>query len=237
MYGNFFIILAIVTAFAVTISWATTTIAFGQNQTSNFTGANSLFLPFNNNTTTIANKTTVADNTSTTAASSSTAANMTLEDAKKQYLSIWNQTKFNAAFNTFIEPFSSAGYGVYKEHTNVFTPGETIVLYIEPVGFGHRQIIDKEGGNGNTTLYLMNITADYKIASANGTQLQLVENAPQVQNITSHRPNTEMSLTLIFTQDVTPLPVGDYVITYEVHDEVSGQSFQLKKEITVAGRV
>jgi hypothetical protein len=226
------ILMAVAIAFAAMISW--TDIALGQNQTSNFTRGPPLFLPFNN-TTTLADKNHVADNTTTSVATAS-AANMTLEEARAQYLSSWNRTKFDAAFDTFIEPFSSAGYGVYREHSNIFAPGETIVLYIEPVGFGHKQIVDKEG-KSNATLYLMNITADYKIASANGTELQLIENTPQIQNITSHRPNTEMSLTLIFTQDVTPLPVGNYVITYEVHDEISGQSFQLKKQITIAEKM
>jgi hypothetical protein len=232
MFHKFSIALMAAAIAFVAATW--TNIAFGQNQTSDFVKTNPLFLPFNS-TTTLAAKTNVADNTTTTTVTAPAAYNMTLEEARVQYLSIWNRTKFAAAFNTFVEPFSSAGYGVYKEHSNTFTPGETIVLYIEPVGFGHKQIMDKEG-NSNTTLYLMNITADYKISTANGTELQLIENTPQVQNITSHRPNTEMSLTLIFTQDVTPLPVGNYIITYVVHDEISGQSFQLKKEITIAER-
>ena len=75
----------------------------------------------------------------------------------------------------------------------------------------------------------MNITADYKIASANGTELQLIEDMPPVVNITSHRQNTEMFLTLTLTQDVQSLPTGNYVITYSVTDEVSGESFELRK--------
>jgi hypothetical protein len=216
MYSKFFIIIAVI-AFATTTTIAVTT-AFGQNQTSNLT---TLSTP-TNNTMTIANITT-------------TAPNMTLDDAREQYLSIWNQTKFNATFSTFIEPFSAAGYGVYEERSsNVFAPGETIVLYVEPVGFDHRQILDDEGNNN--TLYLINMTAGYEIASANGTELQLIEDVPVV-NITSHRPNTEMFLTLTLTQDVQSLPLGNYVITYSVTDEVSGESFQVEKEITVAENV
>ncbi len=36
--------------------------------------------------------------------------------------------------------------------------------------------------------------------------------------------------------EVQPLPIGSYVITYSVTDEVSGESFQLEKDITVAER-
>jgi hypothetical protein len=240
MYDKFFIIIIVVIiAFAATIAGTTTVV--GQNQTLNLTA---LLTPDANNdttTTTLANTTAAANNMTTTATATvnttaATAANnMTIEDAKELYLSVWNQTEFNATFSTFVEPFSAAGYGVYEERSNVFAPGERIVLYVEPVGFGHRQILDEEG-NSNNTLYLMNITADYKIASANGTELQLIEDMPPVVNITSHRQNTEMFLTLTLTQDVQSLPIGNYVITYSVTDEVSGESFQLEKEITVAER-
>jgi hypothetical protein len=241
MYDKFFIIIIIVVvaiAFIATIAGTTTVV--GQNQTLNLTA---LLTPDTNNdtttmtlaNTTAANNMTTAANNMTTAANTTATNNITIEDAKELYLSVWNQTEFNATFSTFVEPFSAAGYGVYEERSNVFAPGERIVLYVEPVGFGHRQILDEEG-NSNNTLYLMNITADYKIASANGTELQLIEDMPPVVNITSHRQNTEMFLTLTLTQDVQSLPTGSYVITYSVTDEVSGESFQLEREITVAER-
>jgi hypothetical protein len=235
MYDKFFIIIIVVVAIAFTATIAGTTTVVGQNQTLNLTA---LLTPDTNNDTTTTTMTlanTTAANNMTTAANITATNNMTIEDAKELYLSVWNQTEFNATFSTFVEPFSAAGYGVYEERSNVFAPGERIVLYVEPVGFGHRQILDEEG-NSNNTLYLMNITADYKIASANGTELQLIEDMPPVVNITSHRQNTEMFLTLTLTQDVQSLPTGNYVITYSVTDEVSEESFQLEKEITVAER-
>jgi hypothetical protein len=181
---------------------------------------------------------TAPNNMSTTSATTNVTAtnNITIEDAKELYLSVWNQTEFNATFSTFVEPFSVAGYGVYEERSNIFAPGETIVLYVEPVGFAHKQVIDEEGGSSNNTiLYLMNMTSDYKIAAANGTELQLIEDV-QAGSITSHRPNTEMPLTITLTPEVQPLPVGSYVITYSVTDEISGESFELEKDITVAER-
>ena len=97
---------------------------------------------------------------------------------------------------------------------------------------------DLASNNNNTLLYLMNMTSDYKIAAANGTELelQLIEDEQGLRNITSHRPNTEMYLTLTLTPEVQPLPVGSYVITYSVIDEISGESFELEKDITVAER-
>src|SRR5215212_2172001 len=179
MYDKFFIIIIIVVVITFTATIAGTTITVvgqQQNQTVNLTA---LFTQVTNNDTTtetLANNTATNMTTTTTANATNVTAtdNMTIEDARKLYLSVWNQTEFNATFSTFVEPFSAAGYGVYEERSNVFAPGETIVLYVEPVGFAHRQIIGEEGGNNNT-LYFMNMTADYEIAAANGTKLQLIE--------------------------------------------------------------
>jgi hypothetical protein len=242
MYVKFLVIITVVIAFTTTIAGATSTVA-GQNQIINLT---ELLTPDTNNDTTTTTATlpaniTAANNTSTrnttiTIANVTSTNNLTVEEAKELYLSVWNQSEFNATFSTFVEPFSAAGYGVYEERSNIFAPGETIVLYVEPVGFAHKQVTDKEGGgNNNTMLYLMNMTADYEIAAANGTKLQLIEDV-QVGNVTSHRPNTEMFLTLTLTPEVQSLPIGSYVITYSVTDEISGESFNLEKNITVAER-
>ena len=248
MYDKLLAIIIVVIAFTSTIAGTTTTTVAGQNQIINLTA---LLTPDTNNdtndattSTTVANITDANNNKSASisaAATNLTATtnNMTIEDAKELYLSVWNQTEFNATFSTFVEPFSAAGYGVYEERSNIFAPGETIVLYVEPVGFAHKQVIDEErGSNNNTLLYLMNMTSDYKIAAANGTELelQLIEDEQGLRNITSHRPNTEMYLTLTLTPEVQPLPVGSYVITYSVTDEISGESFELEKDITVAER-
>ncbi|HZA48820.1 MAG TPA: hypothetical protein VE521_07860 [Nitrososphaera sp.] len=246
MYDKFLVIITVVIALTFTIAGTTTTVV-GQNQIINLTA---LLTPDTNDdtndtttSTTLANVTDANNKSASTSAATTTnltaTNNMTIEDANELYLSVWNQTEFNATFSTFVEPFSAAGYGVYEERSNIFAPGETIVLYVEPVGFSHKQVIDQGGGsNNNTMLYLMNMTSDYKIAAANGTELelQLIEDKQGLRNITSHRPNTEMYLTLTLTPEVQPLPIGSYVITYSVTDEISGESFELEKDITVAER-
>jgi hypothetical protein len=246
MYYKILTISIVVIALVAIIAGAITPHVIGQqNQTINLTAL--LTQDPNNDTASEATANMTQSNDTTTNPAATTVANvdapdnMTIDDAKDLYLSVWNQTEFNATFSTFVEPFSAAGYGVYEERNNTFAPGETIVLYVEPVGFGHEQVIDEGGdsnGNNNnytTMLYLMNMTADYEIAAANGTELQLIEDV-QAGNITSHRPNTEMFLTLTITPDVQPLPIGSYVITYSVNDEVSGESFQLEKDIIIAER-
>lgn len=164
-----------------------------------------------------------------------------LEAARQQYLLVWNNTAFSSHFDVFIAEGTHSGYGIYREHVpaNVFRPGETIVLYIEPVGFGHQPITDtstQDGGNNSTaattrTLYLINMTADYIISDSSRTELATIEDLP-VSNLISHRQNTEFSLTLTLSQE-EPFPVGDYLVTYVVHDQVTGQSFQIDKRITI----
>ena len=250
MYYKILTISIVVIALVAIIAGAITPHVIGQqNQTINLTAL--LTQDPNNDTASepTANMTqsndtndTITNPVTATVANVDAPDNMTIEDAKDLYLSVWNQSEFNATYSTFVEPFSAAGYGVYEERNNIFAPGETIVLYVEPVGFGHEQVMDEGGdsngnnNNNNTTmLYLMNITADYEIAAANGTEIQLIEDV-QAGNITSHRPNTEMFLTLTITPDVQPLPIGSYVITYSVNDEVSDESFQLEKDVIIAER-
>ena len=47
---------------------------------------------------------------------------------------------FTSALDLFVVPETVGGYGVYDEHPNAFSPGEDIVLYVEPVGFSHEPI-------------------------------------------------------------------------------------------------
>ncbi len=108
------------------------------------------------------------------------------------------------------------------------------MLYVEPVGFGHQPIIDHpvgSAGSNITMLYLLNMTADYIISDSTGFEVQRVEDVP-VGELISHRQNLEMFLTLTLSQE-QPFPIGDYILTYVVHDQVTGQSFQIDKRITI----
>jgi hypothetical protein len=162
-----------------------------------------------------------------------------LEAARQEYLSAWNNTTFTSQFDIFIAEGTHSGYGVYREHlpADVFRPGETIVLYVEPVGFGHQPIIasspqDEDNSTTTTgTLYLINMTVDIIISDSSGAQLQTLEDLPAGSFI-SHRQNTEFPLEVTLSQE-EPFPVGDYILTYVVYDQVAGQSFQIDREITI----
>jgi hypothetical protein len=153
---------------------------------------------------------------------------MKYEAAREQFLEVWDTLGFHPLVATYVNESVELGNGVYQERSNVFSPGEDILLYVQPIGFGHKQI---EGQNGER-LYLMNFTADIVITFANGTIVGGGQNIP-IDAIVSHYRNTEFYLTLSVTQ-TNPFPNGDYVINYRVIDQTSGEDFELSKDITIS---
>jgi hypothetical protein len=110
---------------------------------------------------------------------------------------------------------------------NTFAPGETMYLYVEPVGFTH----SPSSNESKNALYTIDISADIIISAPNGTQLASIIDMPVVK-VTSHQKNTELSLLLTLSQ-IKPFPVGDYDIKYVVKDKPSGRTFNIIKEITI----
>jgi hypothetical protein len=138
-----------------------------------------------------------------------------LNTAREQYLTAWNSSGFHSQFDSFVN--SAEGYGIYQEHkSNIFKPGEDIILYVEPVGFSHIN---------NTRLYLINLTASIILSDTQGNILFGRENIP-ILNIVSHTQNTEMFGRLRVGQS-SPFPPGGYVITYILNDVPSGKSFKI----------
>jgi hypothetical protein len=137
-----------------------------------------------------------------------------------------NET-FRSAFDTFVSS-EPGGYGMYDARkSNVFKPGETFLLYVEPVGYAYGTITDEDG----TRLYTMNFTLDFIISDKNGTVLGGQEDIP-ISNVVSHHQNKELILTISIDQS-SPFPPGDYVITYRVTDNNSGKSFDIPKDVTI----
>ncbi len=159
--------------------------------------------------------------------SSATANTSDLNAAREQYLLAWNHSGFHSQFDTFVN--SVEAYGIYQEHkSNVFKPGEDIILYAEPVGFSHVPV-----NINNTKLYLINLTASIILSDTQGNILFGRENIPAL-NTVSHTRNTEMFARLRVGQS-SPFPPGGYVITYILNDVPSGKNFKIVKDITVSG--
>ena len=101
------------------------------------------------------------------------------------------------------------------------------MLYVEPLGYTYGTVTDEDGN----TLYTMNFTLDFIISDKNGNILGGQEDIP-VSNIISHHQSKELNLDISIDQS-SPFPPGDYVITYRITDENSGNSFDITKDVTV----
>jgi hypothetical protein len=159
---------------------------------------------------------------------SGTFSEMKYEAAREQFLKVWDTLEFEPRAAAFVNESEVIGNGQYQEHSNVFPPGETIVLYVQPIGFGHKQI---QGQNGEK-LYLMNFTADIVLSTKNGTIIGGGQDIVLSQPI-SHYRNTELYTTLTVTQ-TDPFPRGDYVFKYTLKDQTTGKSFDITKDVTIS---
>ena len=141
-----------------------------------------------------------------------------------------DSTGFHSAFDTYVatEP---GGYGVYEaRQSNVFKPGETLLLYVEPAGMTYSPSTTTDG---TEQLYNSKMTAEITISDSQGTVLAEIPNIP-AGNIMSHHQNKEVFLLLSLDQE-SPFPTGDYLIKYVVRDDISGDSFEIVKDVVISG--
>jgi hypothetical protein len=123
------------------------------------------------------------------------------------------------------------GYGVYDvRQSNVFKPGETLLLYVEPAGMTYSPSTTTDG---TEQLYNSKMTAEITISDSQGTVLAEIPNIP-AGNIMSHHQNKEVFLLLTLDQE-SPFPTGDYLIKYVVRDDISGDSFEIVKDVVISG--
>jgi hypothetical protein len=154
---------------------------------------------------------------------------MKYEAAREQFLKVWDQLEFEPLVATFVNASDLIGNGQYQEHSNVFAPGEEIVLYVQPIGFGHKQI---QGQNGEK-LYLMNFTADIVLTTKNGTIVGGGQDIP-ISKLISHYRNIDLFATLTLTLPPDPSIKGDYVGKYTLNDQTTGKSFDITKDVTIS---
>lgn len=77
------------------------------------------------------------------------------------------------------------------------------------------------------------MTADITISDNNGNVLAEVPDLPVI-DLVSHHQNKELFLLLSLDQQ-SPLSPGDYVIKYVVSDDISGDCFEIVRNIAISG--
>ena len=106
------------------------------------------------------------------------------------------------------------GFGMYQERSsNVFKPGEKLVAYVEPVGYGW-----KEAGPGS---FEFGFNVDFLIKSPDGKVLTGQENFANLA-LKSRARAREFMLNL--TMNVSGAPPGDYVLEYKLRDITGDKS-------------
>ena len=120
---------------------------------------------------------------------------------------------------------TASGFGVYSERANhIYKPGEKIVLYMEPVGYGYGT-----DGLGNSMVAL---SVDIAVVSAAGESLGTMEKVGRIQ-LSSRSHNRE----LFFKLDLSlgGLPPGKYRCDFVMHDENSNKTAPFTTDIEIAG--
>jgi hypothetical protein len=137
-------------------------------------------------------------------------------------------TTFRSVFDTFVSS-ESEGYGIYKErHSNVFKPGDEVLIYVEPIGYTYRTLTDENG----TKLYSIAMTADMTVTDKNGVNVGEQQDIPLI-DVLSHHQNKELNADLSLTGTETLEP-GDYTVKWTVTDENSGKTFDIVKDFTIS---
>ena len=144
------------------------------------------------------------------------AAAQSLEEVDKRQAAVieaWQKTPLTIRRALFIEG-EPRGFGLYRERsTKDFKPGEKVVVYAEPVGYGW-----KDAGNG---MFELGFIVDFLIKSKEGEVLAGKENFMRIAT-ESHTRNMEFMVVL--TLNMSSAPVGDYVVEYKLRDIASDKS-------------
>jgi hypothetical protein len=134
----------------------------------------------------------------------------------------WQKTPLTIRRAVFVSEHPE-GFGMYQPRaSNIFKPGELLVVYAEPVGYDWKPI-----GSG---LFEFGFVVDFILKSPDGQILGGKENFATMTK-KSHVRNREFFLTL--TLNVNGAPPGDYVLEYKLHDIASDKrtSFDLPFKI------
>ena len=148
-----------------------------------------------------------------------------LEEVDKRRAALieaWQQTPLTIRRAIFVKG-EPRGFGLYEEHASgEFRPGEKIVVYAEPVGYGWKDL-----GNG---MFQLGFVVDFLIKSKDGEVLAGKDNFMRIAT-DSHTRNLEFMVVL--TLNMSSAPAGDYVVEYKLHDVASDKttSFQMPFKI------
>lgn len=136
---------------------------------------------------------------------------------------VWDQVGTIAFSNVVLVTDTASGYGIYTARADaVFKPGEPVIIYAEPFGYGYGAQADGTWGIGfDVDLTVLTPSGEVLIEAADLMQLALV----------SRYQNKEFQANM--TYNVNGLEAGTYVLRTTLRDQNSDRSgsFDLTIEI------
>jgi len=147
-----------------------------------------------------------------------------IEAAEATVAAAWQAAPVGVRKATFVAA-PPTGFGLYEPREDaVFAPGEPLVVYAEPVGYGYAALPDGRWRFG--------FDVDLLIKTADGAIIGGQEGFERLA-LDSRRRNREFMLTL--TLDLDGAPAGDYVLVYTLNDITGGKAGLLSLPFTIAG--
>jgi hypothetical protein len=144
-----------------------------------------------------------------------------LQTLREAYFEVADKMPLGFRRSVFVAE-KAPGFGMMKPRAdNVFRPGEVILIYAEPVGFGWR----KTDGVYNSVM-----TADFEIQTPEGKILGGQKKFGRFA-LSGQDRNTEYMVHL--TYNVSGLSEGEYVVSTVLHDEVSGKISTLNMNFVI----
>ncbi len=133
-----------------------------------------------------------------------------LDVMRKGVEEVWNHIAFQAVKNVFVKE-KSVDNKYEVRPNNVYKSGETIRLYVEPVGFTQKKVKDH---------YLVELEADYTIAKEDGSVIAGKEHFWRFEKKSGYFRD-RWSFDLDFTMKAEP---GNYVIKTVFRDLLSSKT-------------
>ncbi|MES0809674.1 hypothetical protein ABLO27_09350 [Roseibium sp. SCPC15] len=144
--------------------------------------------------------------------------------AQTAYDKAWDASGLAFSVATFTEN-GGAAYGQYTPRTNtVFSNGETLSIYAEPVGYGYRE---------NDADFAFELTASYKLLNKSG---QVLAEQDNFAVFSGNGRSKQRELAAALTFQFSGLPAGQYQLETNFTDEVkeTQAGFTLPFEIAEA---
>lgn len=145
-----------------------------------------------------------------------------LNKAEVKAYEAWGKLPLTERVVTFITG-PSQGYGMYQDkQSSIFKVGEKIITYVEPIGYGWKELPGD--------MYEMNFVSDLLFKTEAGEVV--TDQKGFAKNILqSHNANTEFSMD--FTLTLTGVPAGKYQLQYTIHDMSGDQTSVVEQDVTI----